>query len=687
MDAAQAAPAHIRSLVVKKFSGVVVATLRHHLVDNPSPTATAVEVMVLRSLESFNAMSSHLDVRSCIVACILGLLQSCGQALSEGWPLCMSIVKAVAVDGEMSLMVKAFQSVQLVQSDFVVDLPVDCLQLLVTTVAAFGQQTADTNIALTAVGLLWNIGDFFARESSAIKCAFASEDRKSVAECQSPAADAPPGASSPDGGVASLWSRLLREMRQLCMDPRPEVRHCCLRSLSTTVQVHGSALHAANTWEFSLWDILFPLLVDVQECSAQAVLREKSGQAGSIESDSLGLDKGKAVPLLVHHTRDTALKQWSETRVLVFHAVCRLVGVFMPLVSSSSRSDDACNTVLEALSAAAICHTQEVAVSALQAFSELASSVDCIPHSWWPLIWATVVRVLDAWCSSTEPLIFPAVEELLNLLAVLQPLGRERTSSVDSARLAVSVAGVLGLHDSSKSKSITITQQPCSLHSKTLNWLVAAAGPGCPPEVAHAVLSSLCDRIPAAPLTDSATAVDVVVAAAVCSSISQIIQAALPPPAVLSNLSLSLTQRLLVAASDRQRDIRSKLSFEGSSALLAMVSRCLPQLHDANHEALVSVWEVACGGLGTIILGALYKPFSLLSLPVRVAHCLRLLPQATTTWKCTRTYRMRSPCARQPTSRQFKCALTFCLWWHVTRSACAGRFSKCSMPAWRTSRA
>ena len=134
----------------------------------------------------------------------------------------MSIGKAVAVDGEMSLMVKAFQSVQLVQSDFVVDLPVDCLQLLVTTVAAFGQQTADTNIALTAVGLLWNIGDFFARESSAIKCAFASEDRKSVAECQSPAADAPPGASSPDGGVASLWSRLLREMRQLCMDIGPK---------------------------------------------------------------------------------------------------------------------------------------------------------------------------------------------------------------------------------------------------------------------------------------------------------------------------------------------------------------------------------------------------------------------------------------------------------------------------------
>jgi hypothetical protein len=615
MDAAQAAPAHIRSLVVKKFSGVVVATLRHHLVDNPSPAASAVEVMVLRSLESFNAMSSHVDVRSCIVACILALLQSCGQALSEGWPLCLSIVKAVAVDGEMSLMVKAFQSVQLVQSDFVMDLPVDCLQLLVTTVAAFGQQTADTNIALTAVGLLWNIGDFFARESSAIKCAFASVDRKSVAECQPLVEKAlvdPPGSvnAPSDGGVASLWSRLLREMRQLCMDPRPEVRHCCLRSLSTTVQVHGTALHAASTWEFCLWDILFPLLVDVQECSAQAILREQAGQSSSVESDSLGLDKGKAVPLLVHHTRDTALKQWSETRVLVFHAVCRLVGVFMPFVSPSSRSDEACMTVLDALSAAATSRTQEVSVSALQAFSELASSVNSMPPSWWPLILATVVRVIDVWQSSKEPLIFPAVEELLNLLAVLQPLGREHTSSSDSAKLAVSTASLLRLHDPSKSKSIILMQQPSSLHTKTLNWLVAEAAFGCSPEVAHAVLSSLCDHIPAAPLTDSSSPVDVIVAAAVCSSIGQIIQAALPPPSVLSTLSLAMTQRLLVAASDRQRDIRSKLSFEGSSALLAMVSRCLPQLHDTNHDALVSVWEVACGGIGTIILGA--PPFVLL---------------------------------------------------------------------------
>lgn len=695
MDAAQAAPVHIRSLVVKKFSGVVVSVLRHHLVEARSPAADSVEVMVLRSLESFNAMSSHVDVRSCIVACILALLQSCGQALREGWPICLSIVKAVAVDGEVSLMVKAFQCVQLVQSDFVMDLPVDCLQLLVTTVAAFGQQTADTNIALTAVGLLWNIGDFFARESGAIKIAFSSADRKSVAACQSQteltlqdAAVSPPASS--DSGVASLWCRLLREMRQLCMDPRPEVRHCCLRSLSTTVQVHGAALHAAGTWEFCLWDVLFPLLVDVQECAAQAVLKEQAGGAGSVESDSLGLDKGKAVPLLVHHTRNTALKQWSETRVLVFHAVCRLVGVFMPFVSCSSRSDVACSTVLNALAAAVTSNTQEVAVSALQAFSELSSSVNSIPHSWWPLIWAALGQVLHHWHISGDALIFPAVEEFVNLLAVLLPLGRDHTSSTDSAKLAVSVSGILRLHDSSKSKSIAMMQQPSTLHTKTLNWLVATAAPGCMPEVAHAVLSSLCELVPAAPLTDSASAVEVIVAAAVCNSIGQIIQTALPPPSVLSTLCLSMTQRLLVAASDRQRDIRSKLSFEGSAALLATVSLCLPQLHEA-HDALVAVWEVACGGIGTIILGTPPGASSCFSI---LMACVRLLGgyrpflnplQATTMSRCTSTYRKRLHFARPPTCARFKCASTCCRWCRVITSASVVRFSTCSMLVWHIS--
>jgi hypothetical protein len=512
-------------------------------------------------------------------------------------------------------MVKAFQSVQLIQSDFVMDLPVDCLQLLVTTIAAFGQQTVDTNIALSAVGLLWNIGDFFAKESEAIQIAFESENRKSVAACQVHQSEKvlselrPLGSVDPSvaGGLASLWSRLLREMRQLCMDARPEVRHCCLRSVSTTVQVHGAALHAAQIWESCLWDTLFPLLEDVRECSAQAVVKEQSGGSSSAESDSLGLDKGKAVPLLVHHTRNTALKQWSETRVLVFHAVCRLVGVFMPFVSSSTRSDVACSTVLSALAAAATSNSQEVAVSAIQAFSEFASSVNCIPQSWWPLIWTAVGGVIDVWQVSTEPLVFAAVEELVNLLAVLQPMGRDYTSSTDAAKIASSVSVILRFHDNTKAKSIAIMQQPSSLHTKTLNWLVVAASPGCAPEVAHSVLASLCESIPAAPLTDSASAVDVIVAAAVCSSIRQIIQAALPPPSVLSTLCLSMTQRLLVAASDRQRDIRSKLSFEGSSALLALVSMCMPQLHAANHDAMVAVWEVACGGMSSIILGALWR--------------------------------------------------------------------------------
>ena len=112
-------------------------------------------------------------------------------------------------------------------------------------------------------------------------------------------------------------------------------------------------------------------------------------------------------------------------------------------------------------------------MSALQAFSEFASSVASIPHSWWALIWAAVAKIVDVWQASA--VIFPAVEELLNVLSVLQPLGHEHTSGADAAKLVASVGGVLRLHDSSKAKSIAIMQQPSSLHAKVLHWLVAAA--------------------------------------------------------------------------------------------------------------------------------------------------------------------------------------------------------------------
>ena len=47
----------------------------------------------------------------------------------------------------------------------------------------------------------------------------------------------------------------------------------------------------------------------------------------------LGKDKGKAVCLMVHHSRNSVQKQWDETLVLCLSGMGRLLRTHLPVVS------------------------------------------------------------------------------------------------------------------------------------------------------------------------------------------------------------------------------------------------------------------------------------------------------------------------------------------------------------------
>ena len=63
----------------------------------------------------------------------------------------------------------AFQALQLVLTDFLPLTPHNCLPLAVHTAAKFGSQGQDLNISLTAVGLLWNLSDYFYQHQASLQ--------------------------------------------------------------------------------------------------------------------------------------------------------------------------------------------------------------------------------------------------------------------------------------------------------------------------------------------------------------------------------------------------------------------------------------------------------------------------------------------------------------------------------------
>jgi hypothetical protein len=174
---------------------------------------------------------------------------------------------------------RGFQAVQLIADDFLSFLAFETLSDWVDVVGAYGQQGADVNVALTAVGLLWRTADFFAKNCS------------------------------DSGGHDSLWMKLFAVLKAIGSDERPEVRNGAVKTLSSTLSAHGSKLNA-TAWKGCVERALLPLLEEVMRGDGT-----ENGSPAARASSSNLRGKGNA-PVVLHHSRDTPRKQWNETRVL-----------------------------------------------------------------------------------------------------------------------------------------------------------------------------------------------------------------------------------------------------------------------------------------------------------------------------------------------------------------------------------
>jgi hypothetical protein len=114
----------------------------------------------------------HPDIRQKQLECVLTVLHSVGETLHQGWPTVLSVIGAVTNDqgcvvaanvsyhnahsahSSEAMIRIAFQSLQLVITDFLPIMSCSCLQVCVEVAARFGSQNQELNISLTAVGLL-----------------------------------------------------------------------------------------------------------------------------------------------------------------------------------------------------------------------------------------------------------------------------------------------------------------------------------------------------------------------------------------------------------------------------------------------------------------------------------------------------------------------------------------------------
>ncbi|KAI9222906.1 hypothetical protein BC828DRAFT_403606 [Blastocladiella britannica] len=271
------------------------------------------------------------------------LLQVHGQSITE-WPIVYGILQSSAT--EDALVRIAFPSLELVCSEYLPTSPEE-LDMCIETLRIYACQSADTNIALTCIRLLWAVAD-------------SSTARK------------------------THWLRVLSQLTIICKDRRPQVRNGCATSLFRAVAAGGARLTTADQWDLCIRDVVLPVLEStLLTCGPMSAAHPTTDDTALLPSEQ---------PAIVHHSRDTAEKQWDETRVLSVQGLGALYSsegfraeVFprhmVPLLDMTARY------ILET--------TLEVRLATARVFSALAADSYTASDPVWQALFSTWTRTVD----------------------------------------------------------------------------------------------------------------------------------------------------------------------------------------------------------------------------------------------------------------------------------------------------
>lgn len=288
------------------------------------------------------------DVRQKQLDTVLHILHSSGEVVSHGWPLILTIVGSIEQQHSDILIRSAFQCLQLIFADFLPTIPYRCYPQCVDCATTFGSQMTELNVSLTAVGLLWNLSDYFYQNVKMLRSLSVEGENKIFPDF--------PGCKNIPS-LDKLWMCLFYKLKDLCLDSRPAVRKSSGQTLFSTIAAHGSVLDG-NTWQAVLWQVLFPLLDNV-----------------IIQSDNASSEKvSQSHVIMIHHSRNTAQKQWAETKVLTISGVVRVFNTKRKLLRTMDDYSKAWLLLLEYVEKMALSDTMEVSLAALKAMQEMVVS-------------------------------------------------------------------------------------------------------------------------------------------------------------------------------------------------------------------------------------------------------------------------------------------------------------------------
>ncbi|CAA0836755.1 ARM repeat superfamily protein [Striga hermonthica] len=300
----------------------------------------SLECAVISPLSNLYSLSQIYDVRLGSVKILLHVIERHGEKLHFSWPNILEMLRSVADASEKDL------------------IALGCIDV----VGAYSTQKTDLNISLTAIGLLWTATDFIVKGLKNWTKEEFEIDPTNYDKQDEPAPD-------PHDKLVHTSHRLdiverdkllfsvFSSLHKLEADERPEVRNSAIRMLFQSLGSHGQKF-SKRMWEDCLANYIFPSLDHASHLAATSSKDEWQGK-------ELGTRKGKAIHMLIHHSRNTAQKQWDETLALVLGGIARIFRSFFPFLRSLRNFESGWESLLVFIKNSILNGSKEVALAAI----------------------------------------------------------------------------------------------------------------------------------------------------------------------------------------------------------------------------------------------------------------------------------------------------------------------------------
>ncbi|XP_031477870.1 uncharacterized protein LOC116248950 isoform X2 [Nymphaea colorata] len=390
------------------------------------------EWAIISPLKVLYSSTQIHDVRIGATKILLHVLERHGEKLHHSWQGILEMLRSIVDSSEKDLIPLGFQCVRVIMNDGLSTIPPPCLHMCIEVTGAYVAQKTEINISLTAIGLLWTATDFIAKVLwgtkeglSHLQLGGDKIDEESHTEhfaIDVQGKDEHPITRTRDvyeqslpmvdkGHCDKLLFLVFSILQKLGTDERPEVRNSAIRTLFQTLSSHGQKL-SRSMWEDCLWNYVFPILNSVACLAASSSRDEWQGK-------ELGTRGGKAVHMLIHHSRNTAQKQWDETIVLVLGGITRILRSFFPFLLTLNNFWNGWESVLLFVRNCISNGSKEVAVAAINCLQTTAlchGSKGSLPEAYMKSIFDVYELILQHSPNSRDAVVIKVKQEILHSL-------------------------------------------------------------------------------------------------------------------------------------------------------------------------------------------------------------------------------------------------------------------------------